>query len=112
MLSVMLLPQTAISQESDQGAAPGKRDEMTREQRRGAWEGMSEDEKQAIREKMRAKRDQRRAEWEALTPEERVAKRAEMRKKFDAMTPEQQEALKKKTTTACPARRQETPEAG
>lgn len=96
MLSAMLLPQTAISQESDQGAAPGKRDEMTREERRAAWEGMSEEEKQAIRDRMRTNREQKRAEWEALTPEEREAKRAEMRKKFDAMTPEQQEALKKK----------------
>ncbi len=96
MLSAMLLPQSAISQESDQGAAPGYRDEMTREQRRVAWEGMSEDEKQAIRDKMQSRRDRKRAEWEALTPEEREAKRAEMRKKFDAMTPEQQEALKKK----------------
>ena len=96
MLSVMLLSQTAISQESDQGAAPAKRDEMTREQRRAAWEGMSEEEKQAIRDKMQSKRDQKRAEWEALTPEEREAKRAEMRKKYDAMTPEQQEAIKTK----------------
>lgn len=96
MLSVMLLSQTAISQESDQGAAPGKRDEMTREKRRGAWESMSEEEKQAIQDKMRAKRDQRRAEWEALTPEEREAKRAQAREKYDSMTPEQQEALKKK----------------
>ena len=30
MLSVMLLPQAAISQVSDQGAASGKRDEMSR----------------------------------------------------------------------------------
>ncbi len=96
ILSVMLLSQTAISQEVDQGAAPEKRDEMTREQRRAAWENMSEEEKQAIRAKMQSKRDQKRAEWDALTPEEREAKRAEMRKKFDAMTPEQQEALKKK----------------
>ena len=94
MLSVMLLPQTAISQESDRGAAPGMRDEMTREERRAAWEGKSEEEKQAIRDRMRANQEQKRAVWEALTPEERKAKRAEMRKKFDAMTPEQQEALK------------------
>ena len=96
MLSVMLLPPAAISQESDQGAVPGMRDEMTREERRAAWEGMSEEEKKAIRDKMRVNREQKRAEWEALTPEEREVKRAEMRKKFDAMTPEQQEAFKKK----------------
>jgi len=96
MLSVMLLPQAAISQVSDQGAASGKRDEMTREERRATWEGKSEEEKQAIRDRMRAGREQKRAVWEALTPEEREAKRADMRKKFDAMTPEEQEALKKK----------------
>jgi hypothetical protein len=69
---------------------------MSREERRAAWEGKSEEEKQAIRDRRQASREQKRAVWEALTPEEREAKRAEMRKKFDAMTPEQQEALKNK----------------
>jgi hydrogenase maturation factor HypE len=100
MLSAMLLPQAVISQESVQDAAPGKRDEMTLEERRAAWDGMSEEEKQAIRGRMQENRERKRAEWEALTPEEREAKRAEMRKKFDAMTPEQQEALKKRRRQA------------
>ncbi len=96
MLSLALLPFVAYSDEDAEGAGPDKRPEMTREERRAAWEGLSEEEKQAKREQMRAKRDQRRAEWDALTPEERELKRAEMRQKWEAMTPEQREAMKQR----------------
>ena len=94
-----LLPLAVFSQESDQGAASEQGRDMTREERRAAWESLSEEEKQAKRQELRAKREQRRAEWEAMTPEEREAKRevrrAEMRAKWEAMTPEQREAAKK-----------------
>ena len=96
MLSLALLPFVAHSDEGDDGASPEKRPEMTREERRTAWQSLSEEEKQAKREKMRAKREQRRAEWEALSPEEREAKRAEMRRRMEAMTPEEREAMKQR----------------
>ena len=96
MLSLVLLPFAAYSDENDEGAAPEKRPQMTREERRAAWEGLSEEEKQAKREQMRGKREQKRAEWEAMTPEERDAKRAEMHRRYEAMTPEQQEAVKQR----------------
>ena len=96
MLSLTLLPFAANSEESGQGASSEQRSEMSREERRAAWESLSEEEKQAKREQMRAMREQRRAEWEALTPEEREAKRAEMREKWEAMTPEQRKAIKQR----------------
>ena len=96
LLSLSLLPFAASSAEDDEGAAPDKRPEMTREDRRAAWESLSGEEKQAKREQMRAKREQRRAEWEAMTPEQREAKREEMRKRMESMTPEQREAMKQR----------------
>jgi hypothetical protein len=95
-LSIVLLPFAAFAQESDQGASSADRPEMTREERRAAWESLSEEEKQAKREEMRARREKARAEWEAMTPEERDAKRAEMKAKWDAMTPEQRAAIKER----------------
>ena len=94
ILSLALLPFVAHADENEDGASPVNRPEMTREERRAAWENLSEEEKQAKREQMRARRDQRRAEWDALTPEERDAKRAEMKKRMESMTPEQREAMK------------------
>lgn len=96
LLSLTLLPFAAQAHETDEGASTEKRPEMTREERRAAWESMSEEEKQAKREQMRAKREQRRAEWEAMTPEEREAKREEMRKRMESMTPEEREAMKQR----------------
>ena len=96
LLSLMLLPYSAHSEEGDEGATSEKRGEMTREARQAAWDSLSEEEKQAKRDQVGAKREQRRAEWEAMTPEQREAKRAEMREKWDAMTPEQQEEMKQR----------------
>ncbi len=96
LLSLLLLPFAANSEENDPGARSAERSEMTREERRAAWEGLSEEEKQAKRDRMRAKREQMRAEREAMTPEQREAKRAEMRKKWEAMTPEQRDAIKQR----------------
>ena len=96
LLSLMLLPFAANSEDNEQGASSKQRTEMAREERRAAWDGLSEEEKQAKREQMRAKREQKRAEWESMTPEQREAKRAEMREKWDSMTPEQQEAMKQR----------------
>lgn len=96
LLSLLLLPYVANSEEGDQGASPEQRGDMSREERKAAWDALSEEEKQARRDQARAKREQRRAEWEAMTPEQQEAKRAEMQKKWDAMTPEQQEAMKER----------------
>ena len=96
LLSLTLLPFAASSAQSDEGASPDKRPEMTREERLAAWESLSEEEKQAKREKYRAKREQRRAEWEAMTPEQREAKRAEMKKRMEAMSPEEREAMQQR----------------
>lgn len=93
-LALSLLPFAVFVQASDEGASSGARPEMTREERRAAWEALSDEEKQAKRDEMRAKREQARADWESLTPEEREAKRAEMKAKWEAMTPEQREAMK------------------
>lgn len=93
VLAISLLPLTVIAQDSDEGASSENRPEMTREERRAAWEALSEEEKQARREELRARRAQARAEWEAMTPEEREAKRAEMQAKWDSMTPEQRKAV-------------------
>ena len=47
MLSLTLLPFAANSEESDQGASSEQRSEISREERRAAWESLSEEEKQA-----------------------------------------------------------------
>lgn len=96
ILSLALLPIAAVSEETDPGATSDQRSGMTPEQRRAAWESLSEEEKQATREEMRARREHRRAEWEAMTPEERDARRAEMREKWESMTPEEREAMKER----------------
>ena len=96
MMSLVLLPFIAHAGENEDGASPENRPEMTREDRRAAWENLSDEEKQAKREQKRAKRDQMRAEWDAMTPEERDARRAERKKRMESMTPEQREAMKKR----------------
>ena len=96
ILSLTLLPFVAHADAHKDGASRENRPEMTREERRAAWESLSDEEKQAKREQMRAKRDQRRAEWDAMTPEERDARRAERNKRMESMTPEQREAMKKR----------------
>lgn len=96
VLAIALLPFAAYSQESDEGATPEKRPDMTREERRAAWQNLSEEEKAAKREQMRARREEMRAKWESMTPEEREAKRAEMRKRMESMTPEEREAMRQR----------------
>lgn len=96
MLTLATLPVAAHAEQGEDAAAGERRPQMTREERRAAWEALSEEEKQAKREEMRARREQMRAEWEAMTPEEREAKRAEIRKRMEAMTPEQREAMRKR----------------
>ncbi len=96
MLSLALIPLGASSQDSDEGAMPDKRPEMTNEERRAAWDNLSDEEKQARREQMRSRREEMRAKWESMTPEEREAKRVERQKRIDSMTPEQREAMQQR----------------
>ena len=70
--------------------------EMTREERREAWEDMSEEEHNAIREQMRERARVRREEYEAMTPEERAARREEMRERFEGMSPEERQAMRER----------------
>jgi len=46
-----------------------------REEMRARWNELSEEEKEARREAMRAHREERRAMWESMSPEERAALR-------------------------------------
>jgi hypothetical protein len=96
MLSLALLPFAAYAGENDDGATSAKRPEMTREERRAAWEKLSDEEKEVKREQMRARREEMRARWENATPEEREEMRAEIRKRMESMTPEQREAMRKR----------------
>jgi len=96
ILSLGLLPFVAHAHESEDGASRENRPEMTHDERRAAWENLSDEEKQAKREQMQSRRDQRRAEWDAMTPEERDARRADRKKRMESMTPEQREAMKKR----------------
>lgn len=51
-----------------------------RDQRRAQWNAMSEEERTAAREKLRAQREQRRETWNSLSPEQQAAARQELRK--------------------------------
>ena len=64
-------------------------------------DAMSDEDRQAMRDRRRASHDQRRAEWDSLSDEERAAKREqmrgrrdEMRQRFESMSPEEREAFK------------------
>ena len=64
-------------------------------------DAMSDEDRQAMRDRRRASHDQRRAEWDSLSDAERDAKREqrrsrheEMRQRFESMSPEEREAFK------------------
>ena len=102
-LAFFLLPSDSLAQEStvetNQEAAKPLRD-MTPEERRAAIDAMSDEEREAFREKNRAAMEIRRAEWQALTPKERQAKRQEMQERRDAMTPQEREAMRQRREAA------------
>ena len=103
VLAFFLLPSDSLAQEStaetNQEAAKPLRD-MTPEERRAAIDAMSDEEREAFREKNRAAMEIRRAEWQALTPKERQAKRQEMQERRDAMTPQEREAMRQRREAA------------
>ena len=99
MLAVILLPSVSMAQdeyESGPVSGPESMRGMTVEERRAAYEALSEEEKQVVRKRRRAAREKMRAELQAMTPEERDAKRAEMRAREEELTPEQRAAIQKR----------------
>lgn len=98
-LAVILYPWLSRAQEHDDAETKSMRD-MTPEERRAAWDALSEEEKQALREKRQAAIEKRRAEWEAMTPEQRKAKREEMRERMRNMTPEERAAIRERRQRA------------
>lgn len=80
----------AQGQESDPApeapASDAPRRQMSDEQRaamRQRYENMSDEEKQALRDKMQSRRAERRAKWDAMSDEERQAAREKMRQHRD-----------------------------
>lgn len=98
-LALILFPCLSKAQEEDESAGKPMRD-MSPEERRAAFEVMSEEEKEALREKRRAAMEKRRAEWQAMSPEERQAKREEMRERMRNMTPEERAAIRERMKRA------------
>ena len=89
---VLLVPATGVAQSPDELA------DMSPEQRREYVQGLSETEREALRE-------QRRAQWDAMSDEERDAARREraerrdtsreaMREKWDSMSEEERDAAR------------------
>lgn len=103
-LAAILYPWLSSAQEDDDAESKSLRD-MTPEERRAAWDAMSEEEKQAITDKRQAAMEKRRAEWEAMTPEERKAKREEMRERMRNMTPEERAAIRERRQRAAQRKR-------
>jgi len=110
ILALLLVAAVSMAQEGAE-SAPESLHDMTPEQRRAAFEAMTEAEKQAARQKQRAAREKRRAEWQAMTPEERQAAREEMRARIEAMTPEQREAMRERRQRNQNRNKQSRPEA-
>ena len=83
---------TVQGQESDQPveatppASDAPRRQMSDEQRaamRERYENMSDEEKQALRDKMQSRRAERRAKWDSMSDEQRQAAREKMRQHRD-----------------------------
>lgn len=104
-LAIILFPWLSTAQEDNDSESKSMRD-MTPEERQAAWDALSEEEKQALRDKRQAAMEKRRAEWEAMTPEERKAKREEMRERMRNMTPEERAAIRERRQRASKHKRQ------
>ena len=66
--------------------------DMTAEQKRAYWDGMSEQERAAKRDEWRSERDAMGAEERAAMHAERMARREEMRTRWNAMSEEEKQA--------------------
>ena len=89
--TVLLLPVSAMPQESSDDSVQRERGNMTREQRREAWNNMSEAEREQMQERVR-NNPQARERMKSMSPEQRD----EMRKRFESMTPEQREQMRQR----------------
>jgi len=111
LLIVFLSAPQGRTQEADPAAESGPplMRGMSPDERRAAYEALSEEDKQIVRKRQRAARDQQRAEWEAMTPEEREVRREEMRTRAEKLTPEQREAVREAREKKQQARRSQSP---
>lgn len=91
LCAAMLLAVPAMAQEPSDDTLQGDRGNTTREQRREAWNNMSDAERDQVREKMR-NNPQARERIKSMTPEQRDA----MRERFQSMTPEQREQMRQR----------------
>ena len=89
--AILLLPVAVTAQESGSESAQGQRGNMTREQRRDAWNNMSEAEREQVRERRR-NNPEARGRMRSMSPEQRD----EMRKRFESMSPEQREEMRQR----------------
>jgi len=103
LLAFLLSPLDTLAQDAEVGAVQEttkKMRDVTPEERRAIIEAMSDEEREAFRQKTRAAMKKRRAEWKAMTPEERQAKRTEAQERLDAMSPEEREAMRERREAA------------
>jgi len=97
ILAAVLMPQVSLGQDqTESGAGPESMRGMTADERRTAYEALSEEEQQAVRKRRREARDQQRAEWQKMTPEERAARLEEVRARAEELTPEQRDAIRER----------------
>jgi|GEM_PF-6767867 hypothetical protein len=70
--------------------------DMSPDERDAAVKNMSEEERNGLKEAARAYRARQRAIRADMTPEEREVERQKGRERFEALSPEEQEAFKKR----------------
>jgi len=111
LLTVFLGASQGRAQEAEPAAESGPplMRGMSPEERRAAYEALSEEDQQIVRKRQRAARDQQRTEWEAMTQEEREVWREEMRARVAKLTPEQREAAREAREKNQQARRKQSP---
>ena len=78
IIALVLVSSVSLAQEESESAAeaaPQTMRGMSAEERRAAFELLSDEEKQAVRKRRREVREKQRAEWQAMTPTTREPKR-------------------------------------
>ena len=89
-------PQLAMA--DDQSRVPTNEElrAMEPEQRRQVMEGLSAEERAALKARIAEARQERRAAYEAMSPEEKEAFRKERRERFDALPEDEKKAIKER----------------
>ena len=89
-------PQLAMA--DDQSRVPTNEElrAMEPEQRRQVMEGLSAEERAALKARIEEARQERRAAYEAMSPEEKEAFRKERRERFDALPEDEKKAIKER----------------